>query len=211
MSVQAVKQVFGRRLFGSADRFGFCLWRGRVGSKTLSNERIVLGLVVGQAVRGQGGVSLGGRRDFVFDVAQQALHLCGPCLVVLFDDKGEVAQVMDVAEAMLTVAKLEVRAPVIMQSNALVMGQDASGSHADMPAFVMDVVLGQFCCAGHVQPPQPPCDTHAALIEMDDRRSNQLLTNLFQTRLRTAGKLAGGREDDRLRRRIPVERSQQLP
>ena len=98
-----------------------------------------------------------------------------------------------------------------MQSNALVVGQDASGSHPDMAAFVMDVVLGQFGCAGHVQPPQPPCDTHAALIEMDDRRSNQVLTNLFQACLRTAGKLAGGREDDRLRRRIPVERSQQLP
>ena len=118
---------------------------------------------------------------------------------------------MDVAEAMLTGAKLEVGAPVIMQSNALVMGQDASGSHPDMAAFVMDVVLGQFGCAGHVQPPQPPCDTHAALIEMDDRRSNQLLTNLFQACLRTAGKLAGGCQQHRLRRRIPVERSQQLP
>ena len=117
---------------------------------------------------------------------------------------------MDIAEAMLTVGKLEVGAPVIMQSSALVVGQDGSSSHADMPAFGMDVVLGQFCCAGHVQPLQPPCDTHTTLIEMDDRSSNQALTNLFQACLCALGKLAGGGEDDRLRRRTSVERSQQL-
>ena len=117
---------------------------------------------------------------------------------------------MDVAEAMLTVGKLEVGAPVIMQSNALVMGQDASGSHPDMPAFVMHVVVGQFLCAGHVQPPQPLCDTHTTLIEMDDRRSNQLLANLGQARLRMAGKLASGGEYHRLRGCSPVKSSQQL-
>ena len=117
---------------------------------------------------------------------------------------------MDVAEAMLTVAELEVGAPVIMHSNALVMGQDASGSHPDMSAFVMHVVLGQLFCAGHVQPPQPLCDTHAALIEMDDRRSNQLLANLGQAPLCVPGKLARGGEYRRLRRCIPVEGSQQL-
>ena len=99
---------------------------------------------------------------------------------------------MDVAEAMLTVAELEVGAPVIMHSNALVVGQDASGLHADMSAFVMHLVLGQLFCAGHVQPPQLPCDTHAALIEMDDRRSNQLLANLEKTALCVLGKLARG-------------------
>ena len=117
---------------------------------------------------------------------------------------------MDVAEAMLTVAELEVGAPVIMHSNALVMRQDVSGSHADLPAFVMHVVVGQFFCAGHVQPPQPLCDAHAAFIEMDDRRSNQLLANLGKTVLCVPGKLARGGEYRRLRRRIPVEGSQQL-
>lgn len=35
-----------------------------------------------------------------------------------------------------------------MQSNALIVGQDASDSHAEMTAFGMDVVMGQFflCC-----------------------------------------------------------------
>ena len=97
-----------------------------------------------------------------------------------------------------------------MHSNALVMRQDVSGSHADMPAFVMHVVVGQFFCAGHVQPPQPLCDTHAALIEMDDRRSNQLLANLGQAPLCVPGKLARGGEYRRFRRCIPVEGSQQL-
>ena len=65
-----------------------------------------------------------------------------------------------------------------------------------MPALsrpsVMHVVLGQFLCAGHMQPPQLPCDTHAALIEMDDRRRNQLLANLGQAPLCVLGKLARG-------------------
>ena len=60
MFVQAVKQVFGRRLFGSSDRSGFCLWRGRVGGKTLGNERIVRSLVVSQTVSRQGSVLCGG-------------------------------------------------------------------------------------------------------------------------------------------------------
>ncbi len=50
MFVQAVKQVFGRRLLGAADGSGFCLLRGGVGGKPLGNELIVLGLVIGQAV-----------------------------------------------------------------------------------------------------------------------------------------------------------------
>ena len=39
-----------------------------------------------------------------------------------------------------------------MQSNALIVGQDASDSHAEMTAFGMDVVMGQFFCAARVQP-----------------------------------------------------------
>jgi hypothetical protein len=54
--VQAVKQVFGRRLFGSADGSGSCLLRGGVGGKPLGNERIVRGLVIGQTVWWQGRV-----------------------------------------------------------------------------------------------------------------------------------------------------------
>ena len=79
-----------------------------------------------------------------------------------------------------------------------------------MPSYGMDVVLGQSCCAGHMQPLQPPYNTHIPHIEMDDGSSNQVLTNLFQACLCATGKLAGGGEDDRLKRRIPVERSQQL-
>ena len=60
MFVQAVKQVFGWRLFGSSDRSGFCLWRGGVVGKALGNERIVPGPVVSQAVSRQGSVLFGG-------------------------------------------------------------------------------------------------------------------------------------------------------
>ena len=47
------EQVFGRRLFGSADRSGTGLAGGRVGGKSCANNRIVLGLVGGQAVGGK--------------------------------------------------------------------------------------------------------------------------------------------------------------
>ena len=84
------------------------------------------------------------------------------------NDEAEVSQVMDVAEAMLKFAELAVGAPVIMHGNALVMGQDVFGSHPDMSASVMHVVVGQFFCAGHVQPRQRALRHASTLcIEMD--------------------------------------------
>ena len=56
-----------------------------------------------------------------------------------------------------------------MDRDTWIAGQDAAGSHADMPPSVMDMVVGQHGCAGHVQPLQPALDTQAALIEMDNR------------------------------------------
>ena len=96
-----------------------------------------------------------------------------------------------------------------MDSNALEVGQDACDTHTDMSPFVMDVVVGQFLGAGHVQPRKRP-STRKPLSEMDDRSSEELLANLFQACLRVAGKLAGGGENGRLRGRMTVERSQQL-
>ena len=105
---------------------------------------------------------------------------------------------MNVAKAMLTVLKLEVGTSVIVQGNALEVGQDACDSHTDMSPFVVDAVVGQFLGAGHVQPPQATIDTQATLVEMDDRSSDQLLANLFQACLRVAGKLACRGENGRL-------------
>ena len=59
---------------------------------------------------------------------------------------------MDVVESVLTVGRLEAGSPVVMQSNALVVGQDASGSHPAMAASGMDVIMGKFFCAARVQP-----------------------------------------------------------
>ena len=59
---------------------------------------------------------------------------------------------MDVEESVLTASRLEVGSPVVMQSNALVVEQDASASHPEMAAFGMDVIMGQFFCAARVQP-----------------------------------------------------------
>ena len=97
-----------------------------------------------------------------------------------------------------------------MQSNALVAGQDASGSHADMTASAMEMVGGQHGCAGHMQPLQATLDTQPTLIEMDDRVSEELCADAFPSRLGAADKLTAGREYDRLRGCIAVERSQQL-
>ena len=131
-----------------------------------------------------------------------------PCRTV--EDGAQVAQVVGIAEAILTFGRLAVGAPVIVESDAIVVGQDAFGSRPDMPAFGMDVVVGQFLCAGRVQPEQPLGDTHTVLIEMDDRRSNQLLVNRGQTSLGATGKSVGGGEYRRLRRRIHVKGSQQI-
>ena len=81
-----------------------------------------------------------------------------------------------------------------MQSNALVAGQDASGSHADMTASAMEMVGGQLGCAGHMQPLQAPLDTQPTLIEVDDRVSDELCADAFPSRLGAADKLTAGRE-----------------
>ena len=49
-----------------------------------------------------------------------------------------------------------------MQGNALRI----CDTHTDMPPFVVDVVVGQLRCAGHVQPAQATIDTQATLVEM---------------------------------------------
>ena len=72
-----------------------------------------------------------------------------------------------------------------------IAGQDAAGSHADMPPFVMDMVVGQLGCAGHVQPLQPTLDTQAALIEMDDRGGEELLLDVRPTRLSAGAPVDG--------------------
>ena len=205
-----LSRFYGRCIFGTADGSGSCFGCGWVGGKACGNERIVLGFVEGQAFWRQSGEPFRGRFDFGFDGAQQVSHLFSPSLAVLFDNKAEFAQMMDVAESVLTVGKLEVGSPVVMQSNALVVGQDASDSHAEMAAFGMDVVMGQFFCAGHVQPMQPLYDPQTTLIEMDDRGGDELLADAFQGWVDSLGELTGGCEHDRLRGCMPVERSQQL-
>ena len=97
-----------------------------------------------------------------------------------------------------------------MKSNPRKAGQDATGSHTDMSPFVIDMVMGQHGCAGHVQPLQPTCNTQPTLIEMDDRGSDELLADAFPSCVGAGDKLTGGCEHERLRGGLTVERSQQL-
>ena len=97
-----------------------------------------------------------------------------------------------------------------MKSNPGKAGQDVTGLHTDMSPFLMDMVMGQHGCAGHVQPLQLACDTHPTLIEMDDRGRDELLADVFQSGVSSGDKLTGGCEHDRLRGGMTVERSQQL-
>ena len=83
-------------------------------------------------------------------------------------------------------------------------------THTDMSPFIVDVVVGQLRCAGHVQPAQATIDTQATLVEMDDRSSEECWRICSRLVCVWLGKLAGGGENGRLRGRMTVERSQQL-
>ena len=79
-----------------------------------------------------------------------------------------------------------------------------------MPPFGMGMVVGQLGCAGDMQPLQPPLDTQAALIEMDDRGGEELLLDARPTDLGAGNQLTVVGDDDRLRGRLSVEIGQQL-
>ena len=97
-----------------------------------------------------------------------------------------------------------------MKGNPGKAGQDVTGSHTDMSPFLMDMVMGQHGCAGHVQPLQPAFDTQPTLIEMGDRGRDELLADAFQSGVSSGDKLTGGCKHDRLRGGMTVEGSQQL-
>ena len=205
MLVQAVEQVFWARLFGSAPGSDLRLWRGWVGRESLGNERIVLGLVVGQAVWGQGSLPCRGRCDFGLDGTTTS----GPSSLPMPDR---------IARPQSAVRADDGRCRMRAHSRET-GGRRPSGHGLRHPdswtrcrrlacrhAPVMGISGSAWLCWRHL-PLQPPLDTQAALIEMDDRGGEELLLDARPTHL-GAGKLTVVGDDDRLRGRLSRNRQQ---
>ena len=56
---------------------------------------------------------------------------------------------------------------MVVHGITLEIGQDATSSHAVLTPLRIDMVIGQFRCASHMQPVQLPCNAQTAFVEMN--------------------------------------------
>ena len=89
-----------------------------------------------------------------------------------------------------------------MDRDTWIAGQDAAGSHADMPPSVMDMVVGQHGCAGHVQPLQPAL--HASRSHRNGQQGRRGVV-VGCAPDSPGDQLAVVGDEDRLRGRVSVE------
>ncbi len=121
----------------------------------------------------------------VFHREQQLAHLVGPCLLLLFIEKEQFAQMVDMAQGML--ARVEpVAAKAIMQASAAKVGQDVDGVEGGLAAFGVDGIVGQRGGGTDVEPPALAGHPHTAFILMEhvgpDQRRFDLLLHRFEQR-----------------------------
>ena len=71
-----------------------------------------------------------------------------------------------VAEGMVTLIVGEVGTPVVMNSDALELGENIDGIHRFSSPFGMRLIVGQGGCADNVQPMEFAFNAQAALVEV---------------------------------------------
>src|SRR5256885_4153709 len=118
-------------------------WR-RIGGQARSQEFFIAGdeavPVLRRETPGAGDARLVGRR---FHLPEQILEVFGPDLVILLLQKGQLPQMMDITERMPATGVGSIRLPAVMDTDALVAGQDADGAGRFGSALGMDPVVGQ--------------------------------------------------------------------
>ena len=153
VSLEAVQEILGLGLLGFA--LGGRGWRrGRINGKALGKDVFVARLEGSEGVGIQAGSWSVGVLDSVLDslldVEQQGLHVVSPLLSIFFMGQPEFAQVMTVAEGMVTLLVDEIGSPVVMHGCAVEMGQDVYTIHGFSTAFGVGLVVGQSGRAGHM-------------------------------------------------------------
>jgi len=107
--------------------------------------------------------------DEVFGVQEQTAHRQRPAMPGL-DRCLQLAEVMDVAQAVLTAGVVAIRRPAVVDRDTLEVGQHVGVIDRFAPAPLVGGVAGERLGAGTVNPPQPAGDPGAGLIEMRDGR-----------------------------------------
>lgn len=89
--------------------------------------------------------------DLGFDLQEQFFQLFGPSLLVLLMDKGEFAQLLDIAQRMGT-GVIQITGPAVMHADALEVRQNPYGIGSRFAAFRMMLIIGQLRGCRHMQP-----------------------------------------------------------
>ena len=129
---------------------------------------------------------------------------------VLFDDRQQLAEVVDVAERVPGVGVVAVGLEPVVDGDAPEVREHAGVIEPVEAAFVVQRVERQPVGAGGEQPAQATLDASAGLVEVRDRRGDELAVHLVQEPLEilaARGDVAGQRPG-RDRRAEPV--SEQL-
>src|SRR5260221_8500069 len=161
------------------------LIRWRIGGQSSSQQRPVasqerLPLSGGQVALALRAGLIGCRATW----PQQVFELLGPALGIFLFDKGEFAQMVNVAERMATSAVLAVRLPAVVNADADIVGQDANGVGRLAPPLGVHGVVGEALRAGHMHPGQFACPPYPGPSICQNRPPRKAAPNLCSGRPR---------------------------
>jgi hypothetical protein len=103
--------------------------------------------------------------DGGFAVQQQRLHLACPVLLVLFVQEGQIAQMVDVAQRVLT-GILPIGTPAIMHTHSLKALKNADSVQGLFAPLGMDGIMRQLLGRTDMHPVPLACDVEARFILM---------------------------------------------
>jgi hypothetical protein len=103
-----------------------------------------------------------------FHLQQQVFEFRCPGLLVLFLEKGQFAQMMDIAEGMRAQIPL-VTGPAIMDTHSMELGKNAYLVHGLTASFGMDRVMGEGSSGSHMHPDPLASDIQARFVLVHDR------------------------------------------
>src|SRR5260221_7172464 len=181
---QAIQQIAGCRLFPSSFLPHFW-WRIRwIGLIALVQHGQILRFPVGHLQGRQTRVALDSRLiDSSFDVQQHGFHLARPVLLLLFMQKGQLPQMVNVAERMLT-GILPIGTPAIMHTHSLEVLEDANGFQGLFAPLRMDGIVRQLRRRTDMHPVTLACHIQPRFILMQHlctrERRFDLLLHCFQ-------------------------------
>jgi hypothetical protein len=163
-----IQQIASGMLFGVSSTRFFDGNRGRIGLIPQGQEDFIASMEAAQRQDIQFPLARGLRSFHCrFHLQQQFFHLPGPILLVVFFDEGQFAQMMHIAQGMLTGIRLVGR-PAIMHDGSLVVGHDPNGIERLSSSFEMGGVMGELVGPTDMHPAMGGADAHRCFIQVDE-------------------------------------------